>query len=376
MKNKTLLVSPHRKSLGAWMLESKRREGLACAVTLREGRSAAARLRGWLCTVCGDTNPASASRCANRDCNLAFAVSGVIQCEQAKSVNRKRKADHLSRLEVGSKRCPPRAPSRSLCGRSRAYATLLLTVCHSTLDHAQLDASPMRRRVRAPPPPPPLAPSLAPGTAPSAAGAHATAASPRARRKMRPHAVVEIDISDKEGYAEARAAVTWQRLNAWANSKQRVVVRQRDLRRLFDFTTKLLLVRRRVDNELIGCALLCEAGGNQAVCDSLGPHANPSLPQVKTARMSSFGPIREAHIRAGFSRAAADIPIDELVLICGEAGTGAAVMAHLKGRHRLLFASVVPGSEQARRFYEKQFVQLNFERQDGELPFAAWLGNE
>ena len=38
------------------MLESKRREGLACAVTLREGRSAAARLRGWLCTVCGDTN--------------------------------------------------------------------------------------------------------------------------------------------------------------------------------------------------------------------------------------------------------------------------------------------------------------------------------
>jgi hypothetical protein len=193
---------------------------------------------------------------------------------------------------------------------------------------------------------------------------------------MRPHAVVEIDISDKEGYAEARAAVTWQRLNAWANSKQRVVVRQRDLRRLFDFTTKLLLVRRRVDNELIGCALLCEAGGNQAVCDSLGPHANPSLPQVKTARMSSFGPIREAHIRAGFSRAAADIPIDELVLICGEAGTGAAVMAHLKGRHRLLFASVVPGSEQARRFYEKQFVQLNFERQDGELPYAAWLGSE
>jgi hypothetical protein len=92
--------------------------------------------------------------------------------------------------------------------------------------------------------------------------------------------------------------------------------------------------------------------------------------------MSSFGPIREAHIRAGFSRAAADIPIDELVLICGEAGTGAAVMAHLKGRHRLLFASVVPGSEQARRFYEKQFVQLNFERQDGEIPFAAWLGSE
>ena len=356
------------------MLEAAKREG-GLAVTLREGRTAAAR-RCWLCTVCGDTNPASASRCANRDCNLAFAVSGVIQCEQAKSVNRKRKADHLSRLEVGSKRCPPRAPSRSLCGRSRAYATRLLTVCHSTLDHAQLDASPMRRRVRAPPPPPPLAPSLAPGTAPSAAGAHATAASPRARRKMRPHAVVEIDISDKEGYAEARAAVTWQRLNAWANSKQRVVVRQRDLRRLFDFTTKLLLVRRRVDNELIGCALLCEAGGNQAVCDSLGPHANPSLPQVKTARMSSFGPIREAHIRAGFSRAAADIPIDELVLICGEAGTGAAVMAHLKGRHRLLFASVVPGSEQARRFYEKQFVQLNYERQDGEIPFAAWLGSE
>jgi len=178
------------------------------------------------------------------------------------------------------------------------------------------------------------------------------------------------------GYSAARAELTWQRLHAWANTKRRVVVHRRDLKRLFDFTTKLLLVRRQVDHEVIGCALLCEAKPNQAVCDSLGPHANPSLPQVKTARMTSYGPIREPHIRAGFSRATADVPVDELVLICGEAGTGSAVMSHLKGRHRLLFASVVPGSEQALRFYDKQFVRLAFARQDGELPYAAWLGTE
>ena len=51
-------------------------------------------------------------------------------------------------------------------------------------------------------------------------------------------------------------------------------------------------------------------------------------------------------------------------------------MNHLKGRQRLIFASVVPGSEQALRFYEKQFVRLPFERYDGELPYAAWLGSE
>ena len=42
-------------------------------------------------------------------------------------------------------------------------------------------------------------------------------------------------------------------------------------------------------------------------------------------------------------------PVDELVLICGERGSGAAVMAHLSGRQRILFASVVPGSARVPR---------------------------
>ena len=186
--------------------------------------------------------------------------------------------------------------------------------------------------------------------------------------------IVEVDVSD-EGYKFARSAVSWEKLQLWANTKERVVVQRRDLKRIFDFTTKILLVKRS-KQEIIGCALLCEARENQGVCDSLGHHTNPSLPQVKTARMSSFGPIKEGHVRSGFPRSTADTPIDELVLICGEAGTGASVMAHLRGRQRVLFASVVPGSDQALRFYEKHFIRLPFERLDGELPYAVWLGNK
>ena len=61
----------------------------------------------------------------------------------------------------------------------------------------------------------------------------------------------------------------------------------------------------------------------------------------------TYGPIRDAHIRTAFSRATSDHPIDELVLICGERGCGRAIIDHLKGKQRLLFASVVPGSVRA-----------------------------
>jgi len=303
----------------------------------------------WLCTRCGETNlDESAQRCGNQACKLLYSVSGVWLTND--TANKKRKATHerSARLEI--------------------------------------ETSPLRRRVNAPPPP---------AVPPASPPAKTEAAVNRPRRKMRPHVVSEVDISDPEGYAAARALVTWQRLHSWANTKQRTVVKQKDLARLFDFTTKLLLVRRHVagagscahtrtgigaDKELIGCALLCEARGNQGACDSIGPHTNPSLPLVKTARMTSYGPIREAHIRAGFPHATSgDVPVDELVLICGEAGTGAAVMTHLKAQenpHRVLFASVVPGSEQALRFYDKAFKRLAFERADGEIPYAVWLGAE
>jgi len=48
-------------------------------------------------------------------------------------------------------------------------------------------------------------------------------------------------------------------------------------------------------------------------------------------------------VRSAFERALGCHPIDELVLICGEKGVGGAVMGHLRGRPRILFASVVAG---------------------------------
>ena len=66
--------------------------------------------------------------------------------------------------------------------------------------------------------------------------------------------------------------------------------------------------------------------------------------------------------------------VDELVLICGESGSGAAVMAHLRGRPHLLYASLVPGSERAQRFYGRYFKRLPFENKSGEIPFAVFLG--
>lgn len=82
-------------------------------------------------------------------------------------------------------------------------------------------------------------------------------------------------------------------------------------------------------------------------------------------------------VRIAFDRALHAQPVDELVLVCGERGCGAAVMSHLyeAGRPRFLYASVVPGSERVRTFYDKHFVPLAFERRDGEWPYAAWLGS-
>ena len=179
-----------------------------------------------------------------------------------------------------------------------------------------------------------------------------------------------------EGYAAAKGAATWECLDAWANTRERLVVRRKDLPRMWDFTTKLLLVRRVADGELAGCALLSEAPEQTNVCDTLHSHRNPSLPMVKTARMNdNFRPIQPAHVRCIFGRALGSLPIDELVLICGERGVGSAVMAHLHRREpRILDASVVPGSERVTHFYDKFFRPLPFERKDGEQPYAACIG--
>ena len=151
-------------------------------------------------------------------------------------------------------------------------------------------------------------------------------------------------------------------------------------------TMKLLAIMRVAADALFDRRLrkawarwfkLCEASENANVCDTLDSYRNPSLPQVRTARMEKYGPIRAAHVRSGFPHLGRPLigthPIDELVLICGEHGCGGAIMAHLRGRQRILFASVVPGSERTYRFYDKYFVRLPFERSDGESPYAAWL---
>lgn len=212
------------------------------------------------------------------------------------------------------------------------------------------------RSSQPPPPPPQVRSSLAP---------------PRSTRGLGSFVVEEICVSDAR-FKVAKAEVTWELLDGWANTPARMVVRRSHLWRLFEFTSKLLVVRR-ADGALAGCALLSEAPANADVCDTLHSYRNPSLPMVRTARMARFAPIRAAQVRAPFGRGLGAPPIDELVLICGERGIGAAVMAHLRGRPRILFASVVPGSERARTFYDKYFTKLGFERRDGEWPYAAWL---
>lgn len=180
---------------------------------------------------------------------------------------------------------------------------------------------------------------------------------------------------DDAGFGEAKAEAGWELIDGWANTRpDRIVVRRWHLRRLYQFSTKILLVRA-ADGQLVGCALLSEAQSNTDVCDTLHTYRNPSLPEVRTARMADYGPIQAKHVRSAFERALGCHPIDELVLICGEKGVGGAVMGHLRGRPRILFASVVAGSERTRRFYDKYFVPLPFERRDGEAPYAAWLGD-
>ena len=188
--------------------------------------------------------------------------------------------------------------------------------------------------------------------------------------------VEEVDAAGP-GFEAACNELTWARIDVMANTRQRVVVRKSDLRRLLDFTDTLCLVRH-VDGSLAGCALLSEAPEESGcdVCGTLDSNRNPDLPLVRTARMTAFGTIRASHIRAAFSSAVRDHPLDELVLICGERGVGSAIMAHLRGRQRLLFASVVQGCDRTRRFYDAHFERLPFERRDGEVPFAAWLGSE
>jgi len=184
--------------------------------------------------------------------------------------------------------------------------------------------------------------------------------------------VEEYSVGGAE-YDAAKAALRWELIDSWAN-QERVVVRRSHLKRLFDFTTKILLVREPARGRLVGCALLSEAD-NSGICDSLHSGRNPTLPLVKTARMGGYNPIHPGLVRGAFDRALGLQPIDELVLICGERGCGRAIIDHLRGQQRILFASVVPGSADALTFYEKHFRSLPFERRDGELPYAAWLGD-
>jgi len=191
-------------------------------------------------------------------------------------------------------------------------------------------------------------------------------------RTTRPGFAVEEYSEGHVGYVAAKAEVCWAKIDEWAN-QERVVVRRSHLKRLLDFTTKILLVREPRRGYLVGIALLSEAD-NSGVCDSLHSERNPSLPLVKTARMGGYGPIHPSLVRGSCDPAFGLQPIDELVLICGQRGCGAAVMEHLRGRPRFLYASVVPGSVRVRTFYDKHFRPLAFERRDGEWPYVAWLG--
>ena len=283
----------------------------------------------WLCTACGASNRVSATRCDNPNCYLPFRVCGIVPRTTGRGGKRNFSLP-ASEDDEGSdsSELTERPPQRRRVDEPELSAT---------------DAAVVRRR------------------------------RPLKQQQQTPLIIEEVDSGTKE-YRTVKAEASWPRLQQWANTTGRKVVRHADLKRMFDFTTKILLVRRAVKGVPIGCALVCEAPPNCLVCDSLRSHTNPSLPMVKTARMTTFGPIRDSHVRTAFSKATGDHPIDELVLICGERGVGSAVMAHLKGRQRILFASVVPGSEAAERFYAKHFIPLPFERSNGEKPYATWLG--
>lgn len=209
----------------------------------------------------------------------------------------------------------------------------------------------------------------------SAAAIQPSAVIESSSRRSARHVLLHVEEHKlgSDGYFAAKAHATWKRIDAWANTRHRSVVLRSQLKRLLGFTTTILLVRRE-DGRPHGMALLCEAPNEVDVCDSLHVCRNPSLPHVRTSRSRSFVPIRESHVRSAFDTCIASHPVDELVLICGERGSGAAIMAHLRGRQRLLFASVVPGCDRTQRFYERYFVRLPLERKDGELPHVAWLG--
>ena len=183
--------------------------------------------------------------------------------------------------------------------------------------------------------------------------------------------VVESYEREGGGYDAAVANLPWESIDRWANTPSRTVVLPEHMERLYNFTTRLLLVRR--DSAYVGFALLCEPPNDSDVCDTLHCHRNPSLPLIRTSRMTNFAPIRASHVRHAFDRCIAAHPISEVLLIAGERGCGGAIMTHLKGLQRILFASVIPGCERTRRFYERYFVRLSFERADGELPYVTWL---
>ena len=226
--------------------------------------------------------------------------------------------------------------------------------------------------------------AAAAAAADAAASAEAAAeiASPAASASSSssPFTVEEFSLyGDSDGFEGARAQVTWDQIDAWANTTARLVVARGDLKRIFEFTSKIFLVRR-ADGELAGCALMSEApmGPDAAVsediCDSLNRRRNTMLPKVKTPKTGDdFIDFREVHVRGNFDASIGSVAIDELLLICGERGTGGAIMAHLRHRQRILFASVIPGSDRATAFYDKHFKKLNFEMM-GATPYAAWLG--
>ena len=207
-----------------------------------------------------------------------------------------------------------------------------------------------------------------------------TAIEPPLSRRSSRHVPLYVEEHNLgcDGYSAAKQEfATWARIDKWANTKHRTVVQRVQLKRLLGFTTTILVVHRE-DGRPHGMALLCETPNEVDLCDSLHVYRNPSLPQVRTSRTKDFIPIKEYHVRGHvrkvYDRCIAAHPVDELVLICGERGSGAAIMAHLRGRQRLLFASVVPGCERAQRFYERYFDRIPLERKDGEHPYVAWLG--
>lgn len=324
----------------------------------------------WLCTACGSQN-LKHPRCINTSCRRPFHVAGVETNALGRAGKDKRRLEHGRRPgpsnEHGAAAAHGSGARRMGASTSRPATApakaprALRAVTESGVGgcHLRAEVSPTN---------PPGAPRR-------------NYASPHKRQRVsaplcdgfEPLTVDEY-AQGEPGYAAALAEATWARLDAWANTTERVVVQQWHLRRLFEFTTKVLVARRR-DGTSAGVALLCEAPNHTDVCDTLHSHRNPSLPMIKTPRMTHFGPIRDMHVRKTFDKAVGSHPIDELVLICGERGVGVAVMAHLQGRQRLLFASVVSGSPRANRFYEKYFRPLPFAREDGEQPYVAWLGD-